>query len=138
VHNSFTKSLDLNPLKYHCTQVALLTYWQRKLFGSDTLNDENGRAEIIKKIEEPYENDETLIYKRAAITQLAFGQLSGYFYCVKKSILISGLTVGNMKLACIWLPILIFKKMLPLKLQRKVVERNNSKFLKKMGIDLYK
>lgn len=138
VHDSFTKSLDLHPLKYHCTQIALLTYWQRKLFGSDALNDENGRTEIVTKIEEPYGNEETLIYKRAAITQLAFGQLSGYLYCVKKSISISGLTVGNVKLALIWLPMFIFKEILPLKLQRKVVERNNVKFLKQMGIDLDK
>lgn len=136
--NSITRRLDLNPLRYQSTQIALLAYWQRKLNGNDVLDDKNLCSKLVKKIEAKYTNDESLIYRRAAVTQLAFGQFGSYLLCLRESITRKGISKENIKLMLIWLPLFVFLYLSPKRLQRKIVERNNRSFLKEMGIDVNK
>lgn len=134
--NSFTRKLDLNPLKYHSTQIALLAYWQRKLFGKDALDDRDSSAALADKIEAKYRNDSSLIYRKAAMTQLAFGQFGSYLWCIREAVSRKGVTAENIKLMLIWLPLFVFLYLSPRRLQRKIVERNNLSFLTEMGIDI--
>ena len=134
--NSITRKLNLNPLRYHSTQIALLAYWQRKLNGNDVLDDKGSRSKLVKLIEEKYTSDESLIYRRAAVTQLAFGQFGSYLLCIRESIARKGLSIANIKLMLIWLPLFVFLYLSPKRLQRKIVENNNVSFLKEMGIDM--
>lgn len=136
--SSFTRKIDLNPLRYHSTQIALLAYWQRKLYGKDALDDKVLSSELVQKIEAKYSNDNSLIYRRAAITQLAFGQFSSYLWCVRESISRKGITVKNIKLMLMWLPLFVFLYLSPKRLQRKIVEKNNLSFLEEMGLDMKK
>lgn len=135
---SFTRKLDLNPLKYHSTQIALLAYWQRKLYGKDVLDDKTSSLALVNKIEAKYRSDESLIYRQAAVTQLAFGQFSSYAWCLRESIARKGVTLDNIKLMLIWLPLFVFLHLSPKRLQRKIVENKNQFFLKEMGIDIKK
>ena len=134
--NSFSRKLDLNPLRYHCTQIALLAYWQKKLNGKDALDEESTQLSLKHSIEKKYESDSSLIYRQAGVTQLAFGEYRAYVDCLKNSIRCKGVTIANVKFMFIWFPLFIFLMFCPRTLQRKVVKRNNLNFLKDQGVDV--
>jgi len=136
--NSFSKELNLNPLKYHSTQIALLAYWQKKISGEDALDKTETKLGLEKSIKSQYLNDSSLIYRQAGFMQLAFGEYRLYFSCLMKAISLKGMTLANIKMMVIWLPLFIFMFITPRKFQRKVVMRNNLKFLKEQGVDVSK
>jgi len=133
--SSITRKLDLNPLRYHSTQIALLAYWQYKLTGSDVLMDKQLSLKLITQIRQKYSRDGSLIFYRAAISQLAFGQLDSYLWCLKESIKRKGFSWTNIKLLLIWLPLFVFLHLSPKRTQRKIIEKSNIRFLKEMGVD---
>jgi len=134
--NSFTQKLDLNPLRYHSTQIALLAYWQCKQNGSDILGDKALSSKLVNNLEAKYKQDDSLIYTKAAITQLSFGNIRAYFWCLKESILKTKFAFSNVKLMIVWLPLFVFLHVSPKRFQRKIIEKNNLKFLKEMGVDV--
>jgi len=134
VESSLTKKIDLNPLKYHSTQIALLAYWQRKTTNLDNLENEHQSKQLKDAILEPYLRNPSLIYRQAAITQLAFGHTENYYHCLRESIVTSGLTYENLKLALIWMPAFFYKYALPPKAKRALIKKRNMTFLARMGV----
>jgi len=134
VQSSLTKQIDLNPLKYHSTQIALLAYWQRKNKNYDELDNDRHSKQLINKILEPYVRNPSLVYRQAATTQLAFGQKENYYRCLRESIAANGLSYENLKLALIWIPIFFYKTALPNRIKRMLIKRRNLMFLARMGV----
>ncbi len=89
--SSVSKSYSLNPLRYHSADIALDLYRQRQKNGSDILSHDKESVDcFLSSFISAYESDSSLIYKRAGINQLAFGNYKAFFECGKAAISASG------------------------------------------------